>query len=210
MLKIYKEPTYENDDMLIEISNFTISDSEFDTIINSDSYIKLKVDKFKNKDVSFNGFEKFIEDRPSLRSVNPETKLVGSIYTYSILDRNGTSYEDALADVKQIINENTKSRKAVIRIANPIYEYKTSELNGRPDVSCLNLIHYYDGGVKLIFRASDIKNELFTDLITIYWFFIKPIFNKCNIKIYASTVQNINGIIDFENKINNMEYNEKK
>ena len=67
------------------------------------------------------------------------------------------------------------------------------------DVSCLSNIHYLKLGTKaeptinLIFRASDIKHELFPDIILVYWFFIKPVFKdrSVNLNVFASTSQNI-------------------
>ena len=51
------------------------------------------------------------------------------------------------------------------------------------DVSCLNLIHYLNKQVNLVFRSSDIEYELFTDIITIYESFLYPIYGKENIDI---------------------------
>ena len=61
------------------------------------------------------------------------------------------------------------------------------------DTSCLSLIHYSPQGIRLIFKANDIKNEAFIDFITINKFFIEPIYKQeipQNLKIYCSSTQN--------------------
>ncbi|MFW6225915.1 MAG: hypothetical protein ACOC3V_03065, partial [bacterium] len=52
---------------------------------------------------------------------------------------------------------------------------------------------YLKNKVNLIFRSSDIKYELYTDIITLYSYFIKPIYGNVpiDIEIYGSTGQNI-------------------
>lgn len=90
----------------------------------------------------------------------------------------------------------------MLRIANSFSEYKES-VGGNIDVSCLNLIHYLQNEVKLIFRSSDIFNELWVDIITIYEFFLKPIYSSnIDIEIFASTGQNTN---KFKETIKEME-----
>jgi hypothetical protein len=70
----------------------------------------------------------------------------------------------------------SNNRRCFLRIANNFNRYYLSEKNNF-DVSCLAAIHYYQNKPRIIFRASDIKNELYTDIITIYNFFIKPVYN---------------------------------
>ena len=209
MFNIIKIPVYENDDMLLNINSFWLSNEKLKLILDSDEYLKEKFNKFKNKDINFEGFERF-KDRPSFRNANLNTQLAGSIYTFAVEDRNGLNYEQSLISINSILDNNNKSRKAILRMVNPIWEYERSEHFGKLDVSCLSLIHYYDGDVKLIFRASDIENELFADIITLYWFFIKPIYNKINITIYASTAQNIEYVHKLKEKINKWILHETK
>lgn len=215
MLEIIKEPFFENDDMLIKIKNFSLNYADLCKILDNDKYIKTKFNKFKDKDIRVKGFDL---NRPSFRHLvdvddllNPPLK--GSIYTYSVKDRNGITYEECIEKIQRMLIINNKTRKAVIRMANSVSEYELGETYNN-DVSCLNLIHYYSGAglneVKLIFRASDIKNELFADLITIYWFFIKPVFNISDITIYASTAQYIYNIEEFKYKLNNIGKNGKE
>ena len=87
-------------------------------------------------------------------------------------------------------------------MANNIREYKKAEF-GAYDVSCLNIIHYLNRQVNLVFRSSDIEYELYYDIITLYWFFMKPIYGnkKINIQIYGSTGQKINYLNNLIDKI---------
>lgn len=186
-IKINKKPTFENDSYFFTIKNFKFNINKI-----KDLYVLLKLEKFKNKDISKEGFENFLKERGSLRFFNSLSSLDGSIYTYSVEKRNNLTYENILKIVKETLNKNKFSRKVVVRMVNPLDEYIKSE-NGCFDTSCLNLIHYLDKKVVLVFRASDIKYELFADIITLYEFFIKPIYGdkKIDIEIFSSTGQNI-------------------
>jgi len=186
---VNKSPMHENDSYLFKIKNFRITD--FESI--NDPYVKLKRSKFKAQDISKDGFESFLEERGSLRFFNSLDSLPGSIYTYSIQERQNLSYEQVIQSVKDILENNKDSRRAVLSMANPIIEYKKAELSSY-DVSCLNLIHYLNNKTNLVFRSSDIQYELFADIITIYEFFLMPIYknNEIDLEIYGSTAQKIN------------------
>ena len=158
-----------------------------------DSYLKLKQEKFKNRDISKDGFESFIY-KPSLRNFETIKDLRASIYTYVVEQRNnGIMYESIIQDIKNALNKNSKSRKFVLRFCNDITEYIASELFQELDVTCLSFIHYHENEVKLIFRAHDIKEEGLSDFINVYTFFIKPIYGTkpVDVKFYLSTTQNV-------------------
>jgi len=187
-IELNKKPQFEDDSYLITIKNFSL-----DLTKKFDNYTELKRNKFRNMDTSKDGLKPFLEDRGSLRMFDSIDSLVGSIYTYAVQERhNGITYEHAINYIKEIFEKNPNSRRAVLRIANSISDYRKAELEGY-DVSCLNLIHYLRNQVNLVFRSSDIKHELYTDIVTIYEFFIEPIYGSTpiNIQIYGSTGQNI-------------------
>jgi hypothetical protein len=200
IVDVVKKPEFENDDCLIKINNFYLSDNNIKNILNTDEYIKLKFQKFNDRDISKDGFEKF-KDRPALRNFDSIKDMRGSIYTYACKRRNEMSYGNLLMQVKHSL-ENKSSRRNYIRICNSYSDYSTSH-DTNLDVSCLSNIHYFENEIKLIFRASDIKNELFPDILSIYQFFIKPIYKKpIKISIYASTAQNIDYVNELVEKIN--------
>ena len=95
----------------------------------------------------------------------------------------------------------------MLRFANSYERYHVSETTKPLDVTCLSLIHYLTEGPKLIFRASDIKNELFIDILTINEFFIDPIYNSnfknYQMSVYSSTAQ---GILDWDNFANLLQH----
>ena len=187
-----KKPEFENDSYLFTIKDFFLSDEDMLEVLKENPYTEFKYNKFLQRDVSKNGFEQFLADRGSLRFFDQIDMLNGSIYTHSVTERNGCTYQQALQMVKDIFSKNKDSRRAVLRIANPIFEYRQAEFDGY-DVSCLNLIHYLNGQANLVFRSSDIEYELFTDIITIYEFFLRPIYGlePVDIQIYGSTGQKI-------------------
>jgi len=193
---ISKAPENENDSYLFTIKDFIMKD------FNVNPYISLKREKFKNKDISKDGFDEFIQERGSLRFFDQLENLPGSIYTYSIQDRQNMSYEDVLNAVREIFIKNRDSRRAVLTMANPIIEYKKAELEGY-DVSCLNLIHYLNNKVNLVFRSSDIQYELLADIVTIYEFFLMPIYGHTpiDIQIFGSTSQKVKHFDNFMSQI---------
>lgn len=190
-LIVFKEPEFEDDSFYIRMLDFQISESQIEYLESLSPYLKLKMEKFQNKDITGKGFEEFSEERLSLRELKPDKLLTGTIYTYSVIRQNNLLYENIISKVKEIVSINP--RRAALRFASSIREYYDS-LYRSVDVTCLNMIYYGESDVKLVFRASDIKDELFTDIITIYNFFIKPIYNekKITLDIFASTSQNFN------------------
>ena len=190
---VAKYPCFENDDALYSIKGVSFSNEEIKIMEERNPYLKLKQEKFKNKDISKDGFEPFIY-KPSLRNFETIKDLRASIYTYVVEQRNnGIKYEDILQEVKNILEYNPNSRKAILRFSNDISEYHASEIYSELDVTCLAFIHYHKDEVKLVFRAHDIKEEGFSDFINIYTYFIKPIYgeNPVTIKFYLSTTQNV-------------------
>lgn len=190
---IYKNPEFENDSYLIQLINFK---SNKNPLNSKDIYLRTKAEKFLLQNISKEGLEKCVLDRDgnerlSLRNLSKIDDLRGTIYTNVVKEENFIEFKSLVYMIKEMLERN--SRKCVLRFANSFINYHLGEFNNR-DVTCLNLIHYYNpNNVRLVFRASDIKNELFYDIVLIYEFFIKPIFeNEVNIEIYSSTGQNIN------------------
>ena len=184
MIDVIKRPYEENDDFLIMIDEFYINEAKK---IN-DPYIDLKMNKFFDKDISKEGFEDF-KDRLSLRNMDNLKDLRGSIYTFSVEERNSIPISQILLQVKELLS--VGSRRAVVRMANPISEYYRSQVKSNLDVSCLSMIHYLKNQVRLVFRACDVRDETFADIVTIWWHFLKPIYrNPISLKIYGSTTQN--------------------
>ncbi len=82
------------------------------------------------------------------------------------------------------------SRRAIITMADKLIDYERS-ITENNDVSCLSSIHYNKNSVSLFFRASDLKNELYIDIVTIFDFFIKPIYSiDVDINFFISSCQN--------------------
>lgn len=197
-IKVIKKPKFENDDFLLKIDFFSL-DEKYMNI--KDDYLFLKMKKFTEKDISKSGFEKFKNNRPALRNMENVPDFRGSIYTFAGEERNNIDLETMFLHIKNSIRND--SRKMYFRMCNPISDYIRAEIKGDLDISCLSNIHYLKDEVRIIFRASDIKNELFADLITFYYHLIQPVYeNKIiNLSIYASTSQNIDYLNEFITKI---------
>lgn len=92
----------------------------------------------------------------------------------------------------------------MLRLANPLIDYFDSTTNSAVDVTCLNLIHYTHDGARMIFRASDVKNELVPDILTVNKHFIKPVYGDLpyKISVFSSTAQNIDAWYDTMDEIN--------
>jgi len=201
-MKVLKKPEFEDDSYLIEADNFFMSSDVIYQLAEEDPYLKLKLSKFLKLNVDPDEFKSF-KDRPSLRNIDEVDKLVGSIYTYSAQDRNDMTYGSIIKNAKKLLS--LSSRRNYVRICNSYKDYvESSETN--LDVSCLSNIHYLKDRVNLIFRASDIKNELFQDIITIYKFFIYPVYDNkpITLSIYTSTSQNVEYINELISKINGL------
>ena len=188
-IKILKYPISENDDMLLHFDDFYLSEDRFNDLLKQDKYLKTKFDKFKTMDVSGVGLEDF-SYKPSLSKINSLSKIQRTIYTYAVKEENVPwDYEAVINQVKSALE--TSSRRIVIRFLNSLPTYLNSE-----DVSCLAFIHYiYVNNllnVRIVYRASDIKNELFYDILLIYYYFIKPITSKpISLSFYTSSSQNV-------------------
>jgi len=209
MIKIIKRPCFENDDYLIKCNNFKIDN--YDKYISLDPYTKLKSEQFASFDISKEVWleSPFIMDHPALRSINNVDNMSGSIYTVTCSLRNidrincyndidyRTQYENCIDMVKRVLAAKPKSRRVFMRMANSLSEYTMSEIGlSNIDNTCLAGIHFLNKEFKLIFRASDIKNELISDILTIYKYFIVPVYGlePLTMTIYSSTAQNFKSL----------------
>lgn len=194
--RVLKYPEYENDSAFISIDSDYVSNIR--ELVKDDNYYSVKNRKFLEKNLDSIDFEQFVKDRPSLR--NMSEFLEGSIYTYTCEKKNGICYESILDNVRTMISKN--SRRAFVTISDRFLDYRNSEIIKDLDVSCLSGIHYMKDKVTLFFRASDIKNELFVDIVTIYDHFIREIYGNENIKIelMISTCQNYKNLKEYEDK----------
>lgn len=191
---IVKRPEFEGDDYLFSITGNTLPTGEFTTLeCKVDTrYLHTKRAAFELKNTTPSVFDAYVNDRPSLRSLNKFEELDATIYTIACERANGKNYEECIDDVKSILASSTSTRRGVLRFANPVSEYAESVVAPR-DVTCLSMIHYLEDHCKLIFRASDVKNEIIIDLLTINEFFVAPVYNEktYRIVVYASTAQGI-------------------
>ena len=191
MINLLVRPQFENDHLLFSINNFLLCDN-FSELEKHDDYYFLKKTKFLTLDISTDGFDRF-RDRPSLRNISCST-IENSIYTAAVFKKNNIDYQKViqLLAAKLAISDN--NRRLILRFLDPFDQYMSSN-----DVSCLAYIHYlridYALNVEIVYRASDVENELFYDLLLIYYFFVLPVYNnKVNISFYASSAQNIIGL----------------
>jgi hypothetical protein len=201
--KIEKFPKFENDSFLVKLENFKLSQKEIYNIAKQDDYLNEKILMFNEQNVSPDRLKRFADNRPSLRNVDKLESLRGSIYTLKAQIENGRfSYKEILEKVREMLDNNKNTRRCVVRIADSFGLYYDSTKKERLDVSCLNLIHYLGDKVRLVFRASDIENELFYDILTIYLFFIQPVYDEeVDIEIFASTAQNVSFLLNLEKMI---------
>jgi hypothetical protein len=208
-MNIVKIPIYENDDYLIRIN---VKDIPSKDVIKSKldrnlfSYYEKKSSAFANKDVNPNIFVEFASDRPSLNSLSELSSLDSTIYTVASEKQNGVEHFRLMQMVKNHLSERPSSRRCMLRMANSFVEYSNSELGNPADVTCLNLIHYFKDKPRLIFRASDVANELLVDILTIVEFFIKPVYDdkQVELSIYASTCQNHSAFWNFVDNYRNL------
>lgn len=213
LIKVYKQPGVENDEYLVEFNQFSIEN--YEDYISADDYTRLKAEQFANFDASKIPWQstEFAKDRPALRNLDTVPDMSGSIYTITCSLRNidyiheynhinfYAHYLNCIELIKNTLNNKPNSRRVFMRMANSLMEYAKSESGKYAiDTTCLAGIHYLENSFKLIFRASDIKNELIPDILTIYKFFIVPVYGtrKLKMSIYASTAQNIK---EFNNAI---------
>lgn len=188
MYQILKYPEYENDDALINFFYFKVDNKKLTELLKKDPYFALKYKKFSEQDTSFKGFEKF-RNRPSMKGFNSESIIISTIYTNSAMFENYMPYKDLLKSIKLKLRKD--NRRVILRFLNSYTKYY-----GDKDVSCLAYLQYFysDYGLelKIVYRASDIKNEFFYDVVLIYEFFVRPIISEpIKISFYTTTAQNI-------------------
>ena len=189
---VVKRPMHEEDSAFLSVDTGFVN--RLRSVLEGDEYLKLKQEKFLNKDVSSDGFYKF-SYRPSLKNI--PSFLEGTIYTFSCEKKNGMSYKNIIDTVKSMLDSG--SRRAFVTMSDRLLDYRGS-INNDIDVSCLSSVHYKRHGVTLMFRASDIENELMVDILTIYDHFIRPVYVDKNIKIdlMISSCQNVDFLCKFE------------
>jgi hypothetical protein len=196
---VLKRPEFENDDYLLRLSLDEIPTGQravdslkgFDPVL-ADYYV-VKRQAFLEKNTDPQVFLPFVGSRPSLRALTQLRKLESTVYTVACEKANGLKHGEIIKCVKLHLQEKPDTRRCVVRFANSFDDYLYSELYNPADVTCLNLIHYLKDGVKLVFRASDVKNELFVDLLTIKEFFLEPVYGALDVQlsVYASTAQGV-------------------
>lgn len=210
---IQKKPYFENDDYLLKLSSKNLSDNDHvvTTLYRHDrttaAYYDVKRQAFANRDTRPENFTQFIDDRPSLRSLTELNELDSTIYTVAAGKQNGTTYDALINGVREHLQSRPNTRRCVVRFAHDFSTYSASELLASQDVTCLSFIHYSPEGPRLVFRASDVMNELVPDILTINEFFLKPIYgdSEYQISIYSSTTQNTSGWSDTIFLLNDLE-----
>lgn len=194
--EMYHLPEFENDHLVVLLKDIIISDEQIAKI--NDPYLNLKLKKFQNKDISISGFKEF-SYKGSLKNLSKKKDLAGSIYTHKIQKTQEIQLDEILEKIRLMLKMN--SRRAFLNFSNKISESYISE-SSPLDISCLCSIHYLDNKASIYFRASDILEELFVDIVTIYKFFLQPIYlDKINIFLVSSTCQNVDMIDFFLNKM---------
>ena len=145
-------------------------------------------------------------DRPSLRGIAKMTALPATIYTHAVERQNGYPLDTCLRDIREMLEKNPKTRRAMLRLVNPLVDYYDSTQKPGVDITCLNLLHFTHDGARMIFRASDIKNELIPDILTVNKHFIKPVYGDLPYKltVFSSTAQNISSWSDTMKSLNSL------
>jgi hypothetical protein len=191
---VYKKPEFNGDSYYfviergdkIEKKNRAYGTSELCEILKPKSklYLEDKREAFRNFDISLEALSNHY-DRPSMAACVGNHNLAGTIYTATAQEKNKMNYAELLHYAR---THKDISRRCVITIADPMLWYMSNTLN----TSCLNIIHYYRNTVKLFFRASDMRYELYYDIRLVKEFFIDPVFSsQPEIHVMASTAQNI-------------------
>lgn len=210
---IQKKPYFENDDYLLKLSSKNLLDNDhvITTIYKRDktlaSYYEVKRLAFSNRDTRPENFAQFIEDRPSLRSLTELKELDATIYTVAAGKQNGMVYDALISGIKEHLHSRPGTRRCIVRLVHDFSTYSASELFASQDVTCLSFIHYSPEGPRLVFRASDVANELTPDILTINEFFLAPVYGnkEYQISIYSSTAQNTSGWSDTISLLNDLE-----
>jgi hypothetical protein len=190
---VFKEPEYENDSSYFRINTQYVE--KIRDTIRLDEYYTVKDRMFREKDVDNSNLIRFRDEKPSLR--NMPRFLEGTVYTFTCEKKNGKSYENIVETVKSMLSEG--SRRALVTISDRLLDYEMSTKDSSVDVSCLSTIHYKKDSVSLFFRASDVENELTTDIVTIYDYFVLPVYEgrSIEIDIFTSSCQNVESFIKF-------------
>lgn len=215
-MRVLKNPEFENDDYLFRFElNRLPNGSEAIELLKRVSssladYYETKRFAFFTKDTRPQVFDRFVNDRPSLSSLSKLHHLSSTIYTTAVEKQNDLSYEELIKTVKFHLSEKPNTRRCMVRFANSFSDYVYSETYSPVDVTCLNLIHYLNEGPKLVFRASDVKNELLVDLLTINEFFLTPVYGSTGaiVSVYASTAQGVDSWNEFTRLLETIERKE--
>lgn len=195
---IIKEPEFENDDYLfrLDLAKLPKAENALSLLKDVDSlladYYWTKRQAFLSQNTDPSIFTRFVDDKPSLRSLSELETLDSTIYTVACERENNTSYHNIINNIKIHLAQRPNTRRCVLRFVNGFNKYFKSETEKSADVTCLSLIHYLNTGPKLMFRASDVKNELLVDILTINEFFIDPVyigFKNAQMSVYSSTTQ---------------------
>lgn len=213
-LQTIKRPEYENDDYLFRFRlDYLPVGQEASELLRKISpslvdYYEVKRQAFSDRDTRPTIFERFVDDRPSLNSLKKLRYLNSTIYTVACEKQNDLNHKELIRSIKQHLEEKPHTRRCLVRFANSFSDYLYSEVYNTMDVTCLSLIHYLQEGPKLVFRASDVKNELLVDLLTINEFFLAPVYDSrsyITASVYASTAQGIDAWNDFSRSIEHAE-----
>lgn len=205
-----KVPIEENDNMLLRLMNFNIDDEAYDKLL-EDSYLKFKHSRFADFNVSPEGFSDF-KEKTSLIGSDMLDEFTDTIYTYSAIKKNEImnrklldlmnstkeekilAFDNLMKKVSEVLSKKPKTRRCVINFASSFKEYSLSELDPAydSDISCLLNIQYMEKKVNINFRAMDLKDESFVDIVLLWKWFIKPVYGnkKIELNIYSNTTQN--------------------
>ena len=200
-IAIVKAPEHEGDDYLFRFRGDKLPVGD-DLDLLDFGYLQTKRNAFRTKDINPTHFLPYVESRPSLRSLCELDALDATIYTVACEKANGVNWERCITVVRDMLFDAPSTRRAVLRFANSVEEYAQS-VKGPKDVTCLSMIHFLDNHCKLVFRASDVTNELIPDLLTINEFFLAPIYGEksYDVTVYSSTAQ---GTVLFEDTIDEL------
>lgn len=208
-MNVIKPALFENDDYLIRISGHTLKLGEEASKILSTiderlaSYYEKKRFVFAERETNPNQFKDFVGDRPSLRSLLELRELDSTVYTVAAEKQNDASYEFLMSCIKNHLEFKPNTRRCLLRFSNSLPAYYFSEMSRPKDVTCLSFIHYFAKEPRMVFRASDVGNELIADILTVSEFFLRPVYEEkeYEISIYSSTAQNISSWDDIMNTL---------
>lgn len=213
-MEIIKVPEYENDDYLfrIRIERIPTGDRAIEFLQTIDqklaNYYVEKRRAFALQDTNPEIFSQFVDDRPSLRALSQLNLLDSTIYTVACERENQVKYLDVISNVKSHLKAKPSTRRCAVRFINAFSRYFSSEVDAPSDVTCLSFIHYMSTGARLVFRASDVKNELLVDILTIKEFFLDPVYEPdakdVELSVYSSTAQQVSNWDDFVNVLRSM------